>query len=56
MESWPVNLATAIFALAYVLILFGENSPRKPDCPTPALLGAVLIVMTGSLTRAEVDQ
>lgn len=31
----------------------GENSPRKLDRPTAALLGAVLMVMTGSLTRAE---
>ncbi|MCE5197704.1 MAG: SLC13 family permease [Armatimonadota bacterium] len=31
----------------------GENSPRKLDRPTAALLGAVLMVMTGSLTRVE---
>jgi Na+/H+ antiporter NhaD/arsenite permease-like protein len=52
-ECWRVNLATAIFALTYVLISLGENSPRKLDRPTVALLGAVLMVMTGSLTRAE---
>jgi Na+/H+ antiporter NhaD/arsenite permease-like protein len=48
-----VNLATAIFALTYVLISLGENSPRRLDRPTAALLGVVLMVMTGSLTRAE---
>ena len=48
-----MNLATAIFALTYVLISLGENSPRKLDRPTAALLGAVLMVMTGSLTRGE---
>src|SRR6266511_1401028 len=52
-ESLRVNLATAIFALTYVLVSLGENSPRKLDRPTAALLGAVLMVMTGSLTRAE---
>jgi Na+/H+ antiporter NhaD/arsenite permease-like protein len=48
-----MHLATVIFALAYVLISLGENSPRKLDRPTAALLGAVLMVMTGSLSRAE---
>jgi Na+/H+ antiporter NhaD/arsenite permease-like protein len=48
-----VNVATAIFALTYILVSLGENSPRKLDRPTAALLGAVLMVMTGSLTRAE---
>ncbi|MBO0859581.1 MAG: anion transporter [Chloracidobacterium sp.] len=48
-----MSLATVIFALTYVLISLGENSPRKLDRPTAALLGAVLMVMTGSLTRAE---
>jgi Na+/H+ antiporter NhaD/arsenite permease-like protein len=48
-----VHLATIIFALTYLLISLGENSPRKLDRPTAALLGAVLMVMTGSLTRPE---
>jgi Na+/H+ antiporter NhaD/arsenite permease-like protein len=48
-----VHLATVIFAMTYVLVSLGENSPRKLDRPTAALLGAVLMVMTGSLTRAE---
>ncbi len=48
-----MHLATIIFALTYLLISLGENSPRKLDRPTAALLGAVLMVMTGSLTRRE---
>jgi Na+/H+ antiporter NhaD/arsenite permease-like protein len=48
-----VHLATIIFALTYLLISLGENSPRKLDRPTAALLGAVLMVMTGSLTRHD---
>ncbi len=39
--------------MTYVLISLGENSPRKLDRPTAALLGAVLMVMTGALTRSE---
>ncbi len=45
--------ATLIFVLTYLLIALGENGPRKLDRPTAALLGAVLMVMTGALTRAE---
>ena len=48
-----MSLATLIFAMTYVLVSLGENSPRKLDRPTATLLGAVLMVMTGSLTRAE---
>jgi Na+/H+ antiporter NhaD/arsenite permease-like protein len=48
-----MHFATAIFALTYVLVSLGENSPRKLDRPTATLLGAVLMVTTGSLTRAE---
>jgi Na+/H+ antiporter NhaD/arsenite permease-like protein len=48
-----MHLATAIFALTYLLVSLGENSPRKLDRPTATLLGAVLMVTTGSLTRAE---
>ena len=48
-----MHLATVIFALTYLLISLGENSPRKLDRPTAALLGAVLMVMTRSLTRHE---
>ncbi len=48
-----MHLATVIFALTYLLISLGENSPRKLDRPTAALLRAVLMVMTGALTRRE---
>jgi Na+/H+ antiporter NhaD/arsenite permease-like protein len=46
-------LAIVIFVVTYLLISLGENSPRKLDRPTAALLGAVLMVMTGALTRHE---
>ena len=48
-----LHLATVIFTVTYLLISLGENSPRKLDRPTAALLGAVLMVMTGALTRHE---
>lgn len=48
-----MHLATVIFALTYLLISLGENSPRKLDRPTAAMLGAVLMVMSGALTRGE---
>ena len=48
-----MHLATFVFALTYILISMGENSPRKLDRPTAALFGAVLMVMTGSLTRTQ---
>ena len=48
-----MHLATAIFAMTYVLVSLGENSPRKLDRPTATLLGAVLMVTTGSITRTE---
>ncbi len=48
-----MNLATAIFVLTYVLVSLGENSPRKLDRPTATLLGAVLMIVTGSLSRSE---
>ena len=46
-------VGTAIFLLTYVLIALGENSPRKLDRPTAALLGAVLMVISGTLSRKE---
>src|SRR5438094_2713847 len=49
-------LALAIFALTYLLILAGENSPRKLDRPTAGLLGGVLMVATGVLSRREAAQ
>ena len=48
-------MATVIFVLTYVLISLGENSPRKLDRPTAALLGAVLMLLTGSLSRGEAN-
>ncbi|MFB3896508.1 MAG: SLC13 family permease [bacterium] len=45
--------ATIIFIITYILISLGENSPRKLDRPTATLLGAVLMVMAGALTRSE---
>jgi Na+/H+ antiporter NhaD/arsenite permease-like protein len=49
-------LALLIFALTYLLILAGENSPRKLDRPAAGLLGGVLMVATGVLTRREAAQ
>jgi Na+/H+ antiporter NhaD/arsenite permease-like protein len=46
-----MNLAAAIFTLTYILIALGENSPRKMDRPTSTLLGAVLMIVSGSLSR-----
>jgi len=46
-------LAIAIFALVYLIILAGENSPRKLDRPAAGLAGGVLMVLCGVLTRAE---
>lgn len=48
-----MNLATLIFLLTYILVSLGENSPRKLDRPTTTLIGAVLMVLTGSLSRRE---
>ena len=48
-----MNPATLIFILTYILVALGENSPRKLDRPTATLLGAVLMVATGALSRAE---
>ncbi|HZO87875.1 MAG TPA: anion transporter [Chthonomonadaceae bacterium] len=46
-------LAIAIFVLVYLIILAGEESPRKLDRPAAGLLGGVLMVLSGVLTRAE---
>jgi Na+/H+ antiporter NhaD/arsenite permease-like protein len=48
-----VHARTVIFLITYALIAFGENSPRKLDRPTTALLGAVLMVICRVLTRAQ---
>ncbi len=48
-----MNLATLIFLLTYILVSLGENSPRKLDRPTATLIGAVLMVLSGSMHRSE---
>lgn len=49
-------VAVAIFALVYLIILAGENSPRKLDRPAASLIGAVLMIVAGVLTRSEAAQ
>lgn len=46
-------LALSIFVIVYGIILAGENSPRKLDRPAAGLLGGVLMVACGVLTRTE---
>lgn len=46
-------LSLSIFVLVYAIILAGENSPRKLDRPAAGLLGSVLMVLSGVLTRTE---
>ena len=55
MESKQI-LAIAIFSLVYLIILAGENSPRKLDRPAAGLLGGVLMVLCGVLTRKQALQ
>ncbi len=45
--------ATAVFLIVYAIILAGENSPRKLDRPAAGLIGGVLMIVTGVLTRHE---
>lgn len=45
--------AIVIFILVYAVLLAGENSPRKLDRPSAGLIGAVLMVVCGVLTRRE---
>lgn len=52
MDSKQV-LAIAIFSLVYLIILAGENSPRKLDRPAAGLLGGVLMVLCGVLSRSQ---
>src|SRR5579875_229639 len=49
-------LAVVIFSLVYLIILAGENSPRKLDRPAASLVGAVLMIVAGVLTRREAAQ
>lgn len=53
LTGFPIYLGSAVFLLTYLLIALGENSPRKLDRPTAALLGAVLMVISGTLTEIE---
>ncbi|HEY9789212.1 MAG TPA: anion transporter [Candidatus Obscuribacterales bacterium] len=46
-------IALLIFAAVYLIIILGEHSPRHLDRPAAALIGAVLMVITGVLTRAQ---
>jgi Na+/H+ antiporter NhaD/arsenite permease-like protein len=46
-------VAIAIFLVTDGLIMAGEKSPRKLDKPSAGLLGAVLMVLCGVLTRQE---
>lgn len=50
------GFAVVIFALVYAVILAGEKSPRKLDRPSAGLIGAVLMVLCGVLTRTEAFQ
>ena len=45
--------ALAIFVASYAIIVAGERSPRKLDRPAAGLLGGLLMVLCGVLTRAE---
>jgi Na+/H+ antiporter NhaD/arsenite permease-like protein len=45
--------AISIFALCYLIIIAGEHSPRKLDRPAAGLVGAVLMVVLGVLSRQE---
>lgn len=53
LKGFPPYVGSAIFLLTYVFIALGENSPRKLDRPTVGLLGAVLMVISGTLTEIE---
>lgn len=46
-------VGAAVFFLTYIFIALGENSPRKVDRPTAALLGAVMMVLSGTITKSE---
>ncbi len=46
-------VALTIFIGVYAVILAGENSPRKLDRPAAGMIGGVLMVVGGVLTRSE---
>lgn len=45
--------AVVIFLVSFGFIIAGEKSPRKMDRPTVALIGALLLVICGVLTRGD---
>jgi len=45
--------ALTIFILVYIIILAGENSPRKLDRPAAGLIGGVLTILCGVLSKQE---
>jgi Na+/H+ antiporter NhaD/arsenite permease-like protein len=49
----PRLAAIVIFVLVYAFIVAGEHTPRKLDRPSSALVGAVLMVLAGVLTRLQ---
>lgn len=51
--NYRTTAALLIFLATYGLILAGEKSPRKLDKPSAGLLGGVLMVICGVLTRRE---
>lgn len=46
-------VALGIFLIVYAIILAGHRSPRKLDRPAAGLMGGVLMVLCGVLTRAQ---
>ncbi len=54
--SYHSAAALLIFGLVYGIILAGSKSPRKLDRPAAALIGAVLMVLTGVLTKHEAQE
>ncbi|MGH2507234.1 MAG: SLC13 family permease [Ktedonobacteraceae bacterium] len=45
--------ALVIFVLVYIIVLAGESSPRKLDRPAAGLIGAVLIILCGVMSKQE---
>lgn len=50
------TIALLVFILVFVVIILGENSPRKLDRPAAALIGAVVLVNTGVVPREELTK
>jgi Na+/H+ antiporter NhaD/arsenite permease-like protein len=47
------TIAVGVFVLVYLILLAGESSPRKLDRPAAGLIGGVLMVLLGVLSRTE---